>query len=57
MARFEDEHRWLLPRAARPCRPVVAVAAPQAAAKSGRSVVTVERRALAEYARIAEAAS
>ena len=57
VARFEDERCRLLPLAARPYRSVFPVAAPQAAPKSGRPVVTVERRTLTEYARIAEAAS
>ena len=58
VVRFEDERRRLLPLAGRPYRSVVPVAAPQAPApKSGMPVVTVERRPLAEYAKLAEAAS
>lgn len=59
MVRFEDERGRLLPLAQRPYRSVVPVAARQAAPESGGPgpVVAVERRSLAEYAKIAEAAS
>lgn len=57
VARFEDERRRLLPLASRPYRSVVAVAAPQTVPNSGGPLVAVERRPLAEYARIAEGAS
>lgn len=57
MVRFEDERGRLLPLAGRPYRLVVPVAARQAAPESGGRVVAVERRSLAEYAKIAEASS
>ena len=57
VVRFEDERGRLLPLAQRPYRSVVPVAAQQAAPESGGPVVAVERRSLAEYAKIAEAAS
>ncbi len=57
VVRFEDERSRLLPLAPRPYRSVVAVAAPPAASSSGGPLVAVERRPLAEYARIAEGAS
>ncbi len=57
VARFEDERSRLLPLVLRPYRSVVAVAAPPAASSSGGPLVAVERRPLAEYARIAEGAS
>ncbi len=57
VVRFEDERGRLLPLAQRPYRSVVPVAARQAAPESGGPVVAVERWSLAEYAKIAEAAS
>ena len=57
VVRFEDERGRLLPLAHRPYRSVVPVAARQAAPELGGPVVAVERQSLAEYAKIAEAAS